>query len=120
MKKPFEGVVLYPTTIFKEETQSKSLLNRRGTMIGAWVRQDIAPEQRRKLMELNLSFGPGHIGVRSSAGGTVIKFVGQVKNPESAHAIANALRREVKAVLGVHLVLQHAPNFCSISRALAV
>ncbi len=89
------------------------------TMVGVWLGMEISPQQHRKLMELNATSAPGHIGVRTGQGKTSVMYMGRILAPKTARQIALELSNAVAKVTGAHSILQQLRNYHEVSNALA-
>lgn len=109
-RRHFEAVAVHPKRIRSEDV----------TKVGVWVRRDITSQQRERLMSLNATSAPGHIGVRTGVGGTAVIYLGRIRDVRAARKIAISLLKSVKTIIGVGSVLQELPNERAVGLALVV
>lgn len=109
-KECFDGVAVHPAKVASGKT----------TMVGVWIERKVARSQRQKLMQLNDSYRPGHIGVRVSDKGTAVMYLGSsISNKKAARKLAASLVQSVRAVVGSTAILRQLRNYLEVSRALA-
>ncbi len=108
-KRNFAGVAVYPAYLPRNLRP----------LVGVWIAAPVSNEQRERLMELNVSCAPGHIGVASHADGTVVSFAGTLPTTFTPRKMAIKLSDAVAEVTGLHSVLRQLRNYGQVSRALA-
>ena len=108
-KQNFAGVAVYPAHVPKNVRP----------LVGVWIAAPVSDEQRQRLMDLNASCAPGHIGVRSSTDGTVVSFAGKLPTTFTPRKMAIKLSNAVAEVTGLHSVLRQLRSYAQVSRALA-
>lgn len=106
----FSGVAVHPAYVAPGKT----------TMVGVWLERKVTRRQRQEIMQLNDSYKPGHIGVRTSDNGTAVMYLGcNISDAKAARKLAASLVRSVKAVVGATAILRQLRNYSEVSRALA-
>jgi len=88
-------------------------------LVGVWIAPRISVAQHQRLMDLNATVAPGHIGVSSSAGGTVVSFVGKLPATFTPRKMALKLSTAVAEVTGIQTVLRQLRSYSQVSRALS-
>lgn len=105
----FGGVAVYPAYLPKNCRP----------LVGVWIAAPVSDAQRQRLMDLNATCAPGHIGVRSGADGTVVSFVGKLPATFTPRKMALRLSNAVTEVTGLPSVLRQLRDYAQVSRALA-
>lgn len=106
----FDAVAVHPKRIRPGEP----------TMVGVWIKRQVPLEQQTKLMRLNETCNPGHIGVRTGKLGTAVMYLGPASDTKAARKLASSLVKSVSEITGATSILRQLPNYKAVSRALAV